>query len=362
MRWESSGGNRMKSRVILIALDSVGIDPLGHNRPDSIYSRSRFLFPAAQSSFPLRIESTPIPGALVETTVAPDCSGAIECAITYTSIFSGRSALEHHGLMQGLGLNEQRLKELISQDNLFKHFESPCLANAIFPVHPTFLGTSFVQDLIPSFDRNAIEGVLTFDGQPARITGPNKHGFAELFTLAEINQNIFVHAAREADMSLRTWADVRSGDALTGTMTNELESRFNWEGLGQAALPVWSPEEAAQVLVKLARQSDFTFYKYQLPDLVSHTGRVELARGVFETIETFVEAILNSVDPARTTIIITSDHGHLEHVGFTRGHPKSKVPTWYFGPDAERQASRMGRPEGIFEVIAEEARSLIPPA
>jgi hypothetical protein len=73
----------MKSRVILIALDSVGIDPLGHNRPDSVYSESRFLFPAGHRSFPLRTENTSVPGAIVETTVAPDCSGAIECAITY---------------------------------------------------------------------------------------------------------------------------------------------------------------------------------------------------------------------------------------------------------------------------------------
>jgi hypothetical protein len=348
----------MKSRIILIALDSLGIDPFGHNRPDSVYSGSRFLFPGGQSSCPLRIESTPIHGALVETTVAPDCSGAIECAITYTSIFSGRSALDHHGLMQGLGLNEQRLKDLIAKDNLFKHFEAPCLANAIFPVHPTFLGTSFVQDLVPAFDRKAIEEVLTFDGQPVRIAGSNKHGFAELFTLTEINQNIFVHAAREAGMTLRTWADLRSGDSLTGTMTNELEARFNWEGLRQAPLPVWRPEEAARILVKLAKQSDFTFYKYQLPDLVSHTGRVELARSVFETIEAFLWAVLNLVDPMKTIVIITSDHGHLEQVSFTRGHPKSKVPTWYFGPDAERQASRMSRPEGIFEVIVEQGSGI----
>jgi REP element-mobilizing transposase RayT len=48
---------------------------------------------------------------------------------------------------------------------------------------------------------------------------------------------------------------------------------------------------------------------------------------------------------------VTSDHGHLEQLGSSRGHPKSKVPTWYFGPDAERHASRLTRPEGIFEVL-----------
>lgn len=344
------------ARVILIALDSVGIDPLGHNRPESVYSGSRFLFPQGRHSFPISIERAPLPGLLVETSVADECSGAIECAITYASIFSGRSALERHGLMQGLGLNEQLLKDLISENNLFAHFETPCLANSIFPVHLSFLGSSHVEDLVTSADRKSIEDVLEFDDRPVRIAGTNKHGFAELFTLAEINQNIFVHAARQAGVRLRTWNDVRAGEALTGTMTNELESRFEWEGLGQTPLPVQDPEQAASVLVKLAKSSDFTFYKYQLPDLVSHTGRVDLARDVFATIETFIWSILSLIDPVETIVIVTSDHGHLEQVGFTRGHPKSKVPTWYFGPDAERQASRLRRPEGIFEVIAEHGR------
>jgi 2,3-bisphosphoglycerate-independent phosphoglycerate mutase len=116
--------------------------------------------------------------------------------------------------------------------------------------------------------------------------------------------------------------------------------------------------QAAKILVELASHHDFTFYKYQLADLVSHTGQVELARSVFETIETFVGAVLLEIDSSDTVVVITSDHGHLEQVAFTRGHPKSKVPTWYFGPDAEAQVSRMRNPEGIFHVIAEHGRSL----
>ena len=41
------------SRVILIALDSVGIDPLGHDRPESVYAHSRFLFPRQVGLDPL---------------------------------------------------------------------------------------------------------------------------------------------------------------------------------------------------------------------------------------------------------------------------------------------------------------------
>ena len=105
------------------------------------------------------------------------------------------------------------------------------------------------------------------------------------------------------------------------------------------------------MLIRLAADHDFTFYKYQIPDLVSHTGRFELARDVFGVIERFVEAVLGRIDPAATTVIITSDHGHLEQLGTSRGHPKSKVPTWYFGPEAEQVASALARPEGIFDVL-----------
>jgi hypothetical protein len=40
-------------------------------------------------------------------------------------------------------------------------------------------------------------------------------------------------------------------------------------------------------------------------------------------------------------------------VAYSHGHPKSRVPTWYFGPDAESRAARLRRPEGIFHVVAE---------
>jgi hypothetical protein len=344
------------SRVILIALDSVGIDPLGHDRPDSVYAGSRFLFPAGRQGELIPLPDAPIPGALVETdVVGGNACGAIECAITYTSIFSGRSAADEHGLMRGLGLKEQALKEMVRADNLFRRFERPCLVNALFPFHFPFLGSSFVEDLVPSFDRRAVEASLRLDGELVRLRGHDRHGFAELFTLGEINQNIFVYAAREAGVPLRTWADVRHGEALTGTLTHELEARFNWEALGESPLPARTAAEAARMLTNLAGQHDFTFYKFQLADMISHTGRVELARDVFGLIEEFVGAVLGAIDPAETVVIITSDHGHLEQVAFTRGHPKGSVPTWYFGHDAEAHADQMRRPEGIFHVIAAHA-------
>ena len=81
-----------------------------------------------------------------------------------------------------------------------------------------------------------------------------------------------------------------------------------------------------------------------------HTGQVESAREVFETIERFVGEVLTSCDQG-ATVIVTSDHGHLEQLSSSRGHPKSKVPTWYFGPDSACVADTLRRPEGIFHVL-----------
>ena len=340
---------------LLIAVDSVGIDPLGVDRPESVYATSRFLFPRGYRGGMARVPG----GVLVETDVTGGLSrrgsegataerrdGAVECALTYTSLFTGTSTVAEHGLVQALGMRERLLKELVARRNLFRLFERPCLANALFPAHLPFFGSSHAEDLVPRFERDAITAGLRFRGAPALVGRP-KHGFAELFTLAEINQNIFVHAAREAGVRLRTWDDVRHGEALTSTLTHELESEFNMDFFGQPPLPPRTVGEGARLLASLARAHDFVFYKFQLADLVSHAGRLELARGVFDMIERFVEAVVASTD---AMVVVTSDHGHLEQLESHRGHPKSTVPTWCFRAAADPDL--LETPEGIHAALA----------
>jgi hypothetical protein len=327
---------------LLIAVDSVGIDPLGVDRPESVYAGSRFLFPRGYRGGVARVPG----GVLVETDVTGGRrDGAVECALTYTSIFTGTSTVAEHGLVQALGMRERLLKDLVARRNLFRLFERSCLANAIFPAHLTFFGSSHVEDLVPPFDRAGVAAGLRFRGAPV-LAGRPKHGFAELFTLAEINQNIFVHAAREADVPLRTWDDVRHGEALTSTLTHELESDFTMDFFGQPPLPPRTVEEGASILASLARAHDFVFYKFQLADLVSHTGRLDLARSVFDRIERFVESIVRATD---AMVVVTSDHGHLEQLESHRGHPKSTVPTWCFrgGCDPDLLAT----PQGIHAAL-----------
>ena len=232
-------------------------------------------------------------------------------------------------------------------------FPQACLANAIFPANFSFLGRSYTEDLVPSFDREQVEAGLTLDGRPVRLLGAERHGFEELFTLAEINKNIFVHAAREAGVPLLSYADVSADRALTSSMMHELEARLNFKFLDQAPLPARTPDDAAAILAELAAEFTCIFYKYKIPDLVSHSGRPELAREVFATIEEFVHGVLVRIDAEKTIIVVTSDHGHLEQVNYHEGHPKNRVPTWYFGPQALEHADRLRTPEAIFQRFAQ---------
>ncbi|MCW8138633.1 MAG: hypothetical protein KIT58_06990 [Planctomycetota bacterium] len=339
--------------VLLVALDSVGVDPLGHDRAESVYAGSAFLFPRGRSGPLLDLPDAPVEGALVETDVTGGrTEGSIECAITYTTLFTGRDALAEHGLVQGLGLREGVLEGLLSGDTLFHRFApSAALANALFPAHLPFLRSSYVEDLLPAFGREEVEARVTLHGAPVRLTGPDKHGLAELFTLAELNQNPFVLAARRAGLRLRTWDDVRAEQALTSTLTHALERSMDLSLFDPAPLPPRTPAEAARVLAGLAAEHRFTFYKYQTADLVAHTHRVDLARETFAEVEAFLGALLCAL-PADARVVVTSDHGHLEQVGFTRGHPRSRVPTWVFGPGARAAADGLRTPAAIFRHLA----------
>src|SRR5437879_10600328 len=93
---------------ILIAVDSVGIDPFGHDRPESVYSDSRFLFPRGKRGEVLELSNAPLNGALVETDVTAGRErGGIEFALTYTSIFTGQKAVRRQGLVPSPGFEDQ---------------------------------------------------------------------------------------------------------------------------------------------------------------------------------------------------------------------------------------------------------------
>ena len=134
---------------------------------------------------------------------------------------------------------------------------------------------------------------------------------------------------RAAGVALRTTGDLRAGTALAADLTGQ-----GWrEGLGLDT-PVITPHEAGARLHGLARQHRLTLFEYFLTDKAGH-GRGGLSpAAVLADVNAFLTAYLERFDPARDTLVVTSDHGNIEASG-TRSHTRNPVPLAVLGRGAD---------------------------
>lgn len=153
-------------------------------------------------------------------------------------------------------------------------------------------------------------------------------------------------AVEAAGLPFRTVEDVRAGRALYHDFTNRALG-----ALGED-VPLRTPEEAADVLASLAAGHGFTLYEHFIADRAGHEQDFEFARTVLGELASFVRAVLARLDLARTTVILTSDHGNVEDLS-TRNHTLNPVPTLAWGPARERVARSVRTLADITPAIVE---------
>lgn len=128
--------------------------------------------------------------------------------------------------------------------------------------------------------------------------------------------------------TLRTLADVEAGRAATFDLTGEL-----LRGHGLAA-PRRTIAEAAASVARGAAELDVALFELFLTDVAGHSQNVQFARTEIAKTDRFLAALFRAVDPARQTVVVTSDHGNLEDLS-TRSHTHAKVPLIAYGAHAE---------------------------
>jgi bisphosphoglycerate-independent phosphoglycerate mutase (AlkP superfamily) len=101
-----------------------------------------------------------------------------------------------------------------------------------------------------------------------------------------------------------------------------------------------TPEEAGEILARLASLHRFTLYEYFITDKLGHAQDMTSARMVLRNLARFVRALLFRLDLSKTTVILTSDHGNVEDLS-TRNHTLNPVPTLLWGEHGESCASRI---------------------
>jgi hypothetical protein len=125
----------------------------------------------------------------------------------------------------------------------------------------------------------------------------------------------------------RTWSEARQGRALTHDITG---ARANGYGAG---IPPRTPEEAAEVLLAIARDHDLTLFETFETDEAGHARSMERALDALGRVDRFARALVAGLGE-EDSLVVASDHGNLEDLS-TRNHTLNPVPVIGFGPAAE---------------------------
>lgn len=126
-------------------------------------------------------------------------------------------------------------------------------------------------------------------------------------------------------MTLSSLGRVRSKDELlAGRAVNHDITRWTMHTRGYTG-PLITPETAADHLLAVAKEHDFTLFEYFLTDRAGHSGNRETALQCLETLERFLPKIAAFSEEPDHLFLLSSDHGNIEDCS-TFTHTRDPVP------------------------------------
>jgi len=136
-------------------------------------------------------------------------------------------------------------------------------------------------------------------------------------------------SAVSAGVRLNTLDDIRNRKSLYHDFTCRVLIDEGYD------VPLFTPEEAGEILANSAMDYDLTLYEYFLTDRNGHDLR-DTQKAVFlvKQLEVFIESVLQNTDLKSTLVILSSDHGNFEDLS-QKGHTKNPVPTILWGMGRE---------------------------
>jgi 2,3-bisphosphoglycerate-independent phosphoglycerate mutase len=287
--------------VLLIFVDGLGVGTRGGHNPLHLLGEAA----APLAVFREEEPSLPFGGLLALTDARLGVEGRPQSASGQTTILTGVN------VPAGLGYHKQgfpneRMRELLREHSLFLRLKGlgpgpDLFANAY---HPQF-----------------------FAKRPRWVAATTV-------------------AVEAAGLPFRTFEDLEEGRAVYHDFTN----RFLVER--GVDIPERTPEESAAVLASLAAAHRFTLYEHFIADRAGHDRDERAALTILGDLARFVRTLLSLVDLARTTVLLTSDHGNVEDLS-TRNHTLNAVPTLAWGPARETVARRVRTLADITPAILE---------
>ena len=280
--------------VLFVFVDGVGA---GARDPDrNPLARGDFLLSRFADG-----DGPPLPrgGRAVLADARLGVPGRPQSATGQTTILTGENAPAHLG-RHLLGFPNARLRELLAHRSLFRALHAAerraTFANAYPVAYLRALG-------------HAADGESEF-----HIPGRRVRASASTVAFAAGGGRFL------------TWADAREGRALTHDVTGR---RARGHG---ARIPTRTPEEAAQVLLDLARASDLVMFEFFETDEAGHARSMDAALDALGRLDGMLRALAAGLGPA-DTLVVASDHGNVEDLS-TRNHTLAPVPVLALGRGA----------------------------
>ncbi len=116
--------------------------------------------------------------------------------------------------------------------------------------------------------------------------------------------------------------------------------------------PIITPESAADHLVQLATQYDYTLFEYFLTDQAGHSGSMEIASAILRTLDAFLAVVFPLALDMGISVAMTSDHGNIESLS-KKGHTCNMVPLIAVGDGSDKLLSSCKTLTDISPVILE---------
>jgi 2,3-bisphosphoglycerate-independent phosphoglycerate mutase len=287
--------------VLLIFVDGLGIGTRGAHNPLDLLGEEASPLAVFQGEEP----RLPRGGVLVRTDATLGVEGRPQSASGQTTILTGVNAPARLGYHKQ-GFPNEEMRAIIREHSVFLQLKRA-------GVRPLVFANTYTRRF--------------FDARPRWVSATTV-------------------AVEAAGLPFRTVEDLRAGRAVFHDFTNRtLPER------GEEA-PFRTPEEAAEVLARVACEHRFTLYEHFITDRMGHEQNTEGALEVLRNLARFVRAALARVDLSRTTVMLTSDHGNVEDLS-TRNHTLNLVPTLAWGPGRQGVARRVRTLADITPVIVE---------
>lgn len=274
-------------RILFVFLDGIGLGPAGRHNPLSTDDASNFSSLSGghpwTRELPERASSRHVVRHL-DATLQVD--GLPQSGTGQATLFSGINCAELVGRHFG-PFPHSATYEVLDEKNLFHRIQS---------LNSLPGATAFGNAFPPQY----------FEAVPRRWT-------------------VTTRCCEGADVPLRDMNALRAGDAIPADLTAQA-----WREILDLDVDLQSEEESAENLVTVHRNHHLTLFEYFLTDKLGHSRLDRRPATTLESLDRFLRALEDRIDPETEALVVTSDHGNVEDLSHTQ-HTRNPVPLFVRG-------------------------------